>query len=89
MARHYGVRGDRYKLIHYYENGEWELFDLQEDPQDLVNLYGKAGYADISKDMKRRLQLLRDDYGVPEQDPEAPWYHGFLIRVVEQLLKLQ
>ena len=89
VARHYGVRGERYKLIHYYENGDWELFDLQEDPEDQVNLYGKPGYAEITKDMKRRLGQLRELYQVPDQDPEAPWYHGPLIRVFEWLLGLQ
>ena len=32
VARHYGVRSQRYKLIHYYDLGEWELFDLERDP---------------------------------------------------------
>jgi arylsulfatase A-like enzyme len=89
VARHYGVRGDRYKLMHYYENDEWELFDLQEDPQDLVNLYGAPGYKDITRDLKQRLQALRELYQVPQEDPSAPWYHGPMIRVFEQLLRLQ
>jgi len=89
VARHYGVRGERYKLIHYYENGEWELFDLQEDPADQSNRYGQPGYAEITRDMKQRLEQLRKTYQVPVQDPEAPWYHGPLIRVFEQLLRLQ
>ncbi len=89
VARHYGVRGERYKLIHYYENSEWELFDLQEDPADQVNLYGKPGYANITRDMKRRLERLRERYRVPAQDPKAPWYHGPMIRLFEQLLRLQ
>ena len=28
-----GVRDDRYKLMHFYVSNEWELFDLEEDPQ--------------------------------------------------------
>lgn len=89
VARHYGVRGERYKLIYYYENDEWELFDLQQDPGDLANLYGQAGYSEITADLKQRLQKLRHAYQVPTEDPEAPWYHGPLIRLVEQLLRLQ
>jgi arylsulfatase A-like enzyme len=88
VARHYGVRGDRYKLIHYYQNQEWELFDLQQDPQDQVNLYGAPAYAAITSDLKQRLKALRQQFQVPEEDPSAPWYHGPLIRVFEQLLKL-
>jgi arylsulfatase A-like enzyme len=89
VARHYGVRGERYKLIHYYENGDWELFDLQEDPADQVNLYGKPGYADITVDLKQRLEQLRRTYQVPDQDPRAPWYHGPAVRLFELFLSLQ
>jgi hypothetical protein len=29
VKRHYGVRTDRYKLIHfYYDVDEWEMYDL-------------------------------------------------------------
>ena len=89
VARHYGVRGERYKLVHYYENGDWELFDLQADPTDQVNLYGEPGYADITRDMKVRLDRLREAYRVPDQEPRAPWYHGAMIWLFEQLMRLQ
>lgn len=88
VARHYGIMTGRYKLVHYYQNSEWELFDLETDPGDQNNLYGKAGYEALTKELKTRLNALRDQYNVPEQDPEVPWYHGPLIRVMEQLLKL-
>ena len=52
VARHYGVRTERYKLVYYYQNDEWELFDLQTDPADQVNLYGKPGYEDITNDLQ-------------------------------------
>lgn len=88
VARHYGVRTARYKLIHYYQNEEWELFDLHEDPRDLNNLYGQPGTEAVTRDLKQRLQALRSQYQVPQEDPPVPWYHGPLIRTVEQLLKL-
>jgi arylsulfatase A-like enzyme len=31
VAKHIGVRTDRYKLIYFYEKKEWELYDLQKD----------------------------------------------------------
>lgn len=88
VARHYGIRGQRYKLVYYYRNDEWELFDRHTDPLDQVNLYGKPGYDNVTRDLKQRLAALRQRYQVPQQDPEAPWYHGPLIRVIEQLMKL-
>ena len=31
---HYGVKTDRYKLMHfYYSMDEWELYDLKTDPK--------------------------------------------------------
>ena len=88
VARHYGIRTQRYKLIYYYQNDEWELFDLEKDPGDQDNVYGTVGYEQISVELRQRLNALRAQYQVPEKDPSAPWYHGPLIRVVEQLLKL-
>ena len=35
------------------------------------------------------MAYLRQQYRVPAEDPEAPWYHGPMIRVVEWLLGLQ
>ena len=60
---HYGIRTSRYKLIHYYYNmNEWELFDLDNDKDELNNLYGKDGYKNITKDLKQKLKKLQADY---------------------------
>ena len=66
VKRHYGIRTDRYKLIHFYNDiDEWELFDLQSDPQELHNLYGQKGYETVTKDLKSRLLDLQEQYGDP------------------------
>ncbi len=88
VARHYGIREERYKLVYYYQLDEWELFDLKTDPDDLNNLYGQPGYEAITRELLRRLEQLRTQYGVPREDPPVPWYHGPLIRLLEHLLKL-
>ena len=59
VARHEGVRTDRYKLIHFYDVDEWELFDLKKDPQELNSKYNDPGYADILKELKTELQRLK------------------------------
>lgn len=42
VKRHYGVRTDRYKLIHFYNDIDvWELYDLQNDPMEMHNIYNE------------------------------------------------
>jgi len=58
-----GVRTDRYKLIEYYtEDGYWELFDLQEDPNELLNLAGDSQYDEIEEELRGRLRALQTGY---------------------------
>jgi arylsulfatase A-like enzyme len=62
VARHYGIRTARYKLIRFYQFDEWEFYDLEKDPDENTNLYANAKYADIIKQMKPRLEALRKQY---------------------------
>ncbi|MEO0493113.1 MAG: sulfatase [Actinomycetota bacterium] len=61
---HYGYRTERYKLIHYYNDGfglpftgpftfppEWELYDLHADPDELRNVVDDPAYADIRSEL--------------------------------------
>jgi arylsulfatase A-like enzyme len=70
VPRQYGVRTERYKLIHYPTTGERELFDLERDPHELRNVHDDPGYADVVAMMERRLEELRDEYDAP--DPPFP-----------------
>jgi arylsulfatase A-like enzyme len=64
VKRHYGVRTDRYKLIHfYYDIDAWELYDLKKDPNELNNVYGNPAYAEIVKQLKTELRRLQKQYG--------------------------
>ncbi|WP_236252824.1 sulfatase [Echinicola sp. 20G] len=63
VKRHNGVRTDRYKLIHfYYDIDEWELYDLQEDPKEMNNLYGDPAYAEVQENMHQKLEELMKEY---------------------------
>ena len=44
----------------------WELYDLEEDPQELYSLYGKPGYEKITAKLKTELTRLRNQYKVPK-----------------------
>ena len=64
--RHYGVRDERYKLIHFYNDiDHWELYDLQEDPTEMHNLYGKPGMEEVTKKMRQRLKKAMEQYDDP------------------------
>lgn len=61
---HYGVRTERYKLIHfYYDIDKWELYDLQNDPDELDNLYYDSEYADVVKRLEGELEKWQRVYG--------------------------
>ena len=61
---HYGVRTERYKLIHFYHGIDaWELFDLQRDPHELRNVYEAPESAALVADLKRELARLQAHYG--------------------------
>lgn len=62
VAKHYGVRTERHKLIHYYDLDEWELFDLEKDPNELNSVYGDEDYATVLTSLRKELQRLRDHY---------------------------
>ncbi|QYA24184.1 sulfatase [Gramella sp. MT6] len=69
VKRHYGVRTERYKLIHFYDDIDtWELYDLKKDPQEENNLYGDPEYAEIQKNLHDELEELQRKYEVTEKE---------------------
>jgi arylsulfatase A-like enzyme len=70
VRKHEGVFDGRFKLIHFYNLDEWELFDLESDPDEMRSVYSDAAYAEVVDEMKRQLQRLREELEVPPN--EAP-----------------
>lgn len=66
VQKHYGVRTDRYKLIHFYDLDEWELYDLETDPKEMRNAYGDPARAQIAQQMKGELARLRRQLDVDD-----------------------
>jgi arylsulfatase A-like enzyme len=62
VQKHFGVRTDRYKLIHFYDIGEWELYDLEKDPHELKSIYDSPQYKEIQAELKKELERLRKHY---------------------------
>lgn len=64
VARHYGIRTQRYTIAHYYKQDEWELFDLKKDPEQLQSVYGDPEYSDVQKRLKKKLKEVQEKYKV-------------------------
>lgn len=63
VKRHYGIVTKEYKLAHfYYDIDEWELYDLNKDPQEMRNVYHDPAYAKIVIELKEKLLKLRAEY---------------------------
>ena len=73
---HYGVRTKQYKLIYYYSDAlgqagaidesyepEWELFDLEQDPYELNNVYAHPDYQETLRDLQAELHRLQEKVG--------------------------
>ena len=79
VPAHYGIRTDRYKLIYYYGEAlgttgsidepkapEWELFDLEKDPNEMCSVYDDPAYADIVTELTAELYRLKAEAGDEE-----------------------
>jgi len=73
VPRHYGIRTERYKLIHFYQFGnEWEMYDLEEDPDELTNIYGRADKKSLQIDLEQQLKAIRKFYDDNSDVSEKP-----------------
>lgn len=62
VPRHYGIRTKNHKLMHFYQFDEWEFYDLEKDPDELMNVYGDNEYAAVISKTKDELEHLRAFY---------------------------
>ncbi|MDF3076999.1 MAG: sulfatase [Sphingobacteriaceae bacterium] len=62
VPKHEGVATKEYKLISFYELGEWELYDLRKDPHEMHNEYANPAYLSVVKNMKLELDKLKRQY---------------------------
>lgn len=66
VSPHFGIRTQRYKLIRFYNKIEsWELFDLEQDPHELNNIYDNAKMsttvASLKKQLLKEIKRYKDD----------------------------
>lgn len=67
VSPHFGVKDKRYKIIRYYKRVDnWELFDLEKDPQELTNVFDSPKYAKVKRKMIKLLYNQIKKYGDTE-----------------------
>jgi arylsulfatase A-like enzyme len=64
VKSHYGVRTNRYKLIHFQKTNEWEFYDLHKDKDEMNNLYKNKEYSPKISELKLSLKSLLEKYEV-------------------------
>lgn len=66
VKRHYGIRTEKYKLIHFYNDIDtWELYDIENDPTEMNNLIDNKDYDMIEADLRKELFELQVKYDDP------------------------
>ena len=73
---HYGIRTQRYKLVYWYKQGvelpgahpggeapEWEFFDCQHDPLELLNCHADPQFAEPVAELTRLLDAKMAEIG--------------------------
>lgn len=64
VKRHYGVRTDRYKLMHfYYDIDQWEFYDLKKDSLEMHNEIDNPEYQDEIERLKKIIEEKRQKFG--------------------------
>ncbi|NYJ27936.1 sulfatase [Allomuricauda sp. ARW1Y1] len=71
VKKHYGIRTNRYKLMHFYDDIDtWELYDLEEDPNEIHNQIDNPQYDAVEAQLREQLIQLQQQYQVTEQEFE-------------------
>ena len=71
VRKNRGIRTRRWKLIHFWEEPqEWELYDLEKDPDETMNLAYERRHAALRRRLAGRMEELRRELG--DVDPPGP-----------------
>ncbi len=72
---HYGVVTGRYKFVRFDspDLDSWELFDMEQDPLELRNVYDEPANQGVVGDLKRELERLRIELKVPAEIPDEAY----------------
>ena len=65
VPQHFGVRSMTHKLFFFPATNEWNMFDLTNDPQEMVNVYNQPKYKRVQASLEQEFDQLRVQYDAP------------------------
>jgi arylsulfatase A-like enzyme len=65
VRKHEGIATKEYKLMHFYNLDEWELYDLANDPREMRSVYDDPAFEKVILQLKKELDSLKILYDVP------------------------
>lgn len=62
VAKHFGIRTTTHKLIYFPELDEWEMYDLERDPDEMRSVANDPEYQTLREELEQRLRQLQVKY---------------------------
>lgn len=66
VPQHFGVRTQTHKLFYLPGTDEWQMFDLEKDPQEMINVFDHPNYAETKSKLLDEYRRLRKKYKAPK-----------------------
>jgi len=71
VPQHFGVRTMTHKLFYLPETDEWQMFDLEKDPNEMTSVHDHPEYAEVREALRREYDSLRRKYEAPPYEVSA------------------
>ena len=68
VPQHFGVRTKTKKLFYLPATKEWQMFDLEKDPNEVTNVYNNPKYAQSQSDLTSEYIRLREVFKAPDYE---------------------
>ena len=66
VPQHFGIRTATHKLFYLPATDEWQMFDLENDPQELVSIHEDPNYGSTKADLTEKFHQIRAKYQAPD-----------------------
>ncbi|BDS07935.1 hypothetical protein NT6N_29750 [Oceaniferula spumae] len=74
VPQHFGVRTATHKLMYFPVTDEWNMFDLEKDPDEMKDVYGNPEYAAVRQELRAEYDRIRKKYDAPDYSSHIPGF---------------